>query len=229
MSWNRCALVSALVLTRSLTAEPEVAKIGVDEVLSYECARDVTGLVSGGEQLGPLFREGALVFWSITNADQKPVLLVDAGTGLYTIDLGHLGINRVRFELPTGHVDQRRTYFLSYLHDSAIRSRYLEFAVGAPPVGHYDLDYLITIPRRAENLRAHLDYAIFETSENTLNAIASGRLPRERLTREPVRNCEHLTRDNPTLAKRLMRNLDEVELIASGPVKPSTRMPASVR
>lgn len=229
MIWLRIALLScALMLTRSLSAQSEVSRVDVEEVLSYECARDVAALTEPGDQVGPLFREGALVFWSVTNADQKPILLLDAGTGLYSVELGHLGINRVRFELPTTQIDRPRTYFLSYLHDSAYRSRYLEFAVDVPPVGHFDLDYLMTTPKRAAALRAHLEYAIYETSENTVNALVNGRLTRDKLSRASVKNCDHLARENPSLARRLRRNLDEVEVIAGGPARSSARMPAAV-
>ncbi|MGZ3723764.1 MAG: hypothetical protein ACXVA9_12565, partial [Bdellovibrionales bacterium] len=74
---------------------------------------------------------------------------------------------------------------------------------------------------RADNLMAHLDYAIHETAEATLSAITEGRVTRSQMLRHKVENCDHISRQTPSLAKNLRHNVDMLDLIVMGPAKPN--------
>ena len=200
------------------------------ETLSYRCARDVATIVGHGRQTGPLFSEDDLVFAGLVAKDGSSLLMLNDGSGTYAFRLSRQGVNRVRFTLP--HSLKARTYFLSYAHDELFGSRLFEFSSGRAPVGREDVDYDLVRPSRAPLLLPHFEYAILQTSETALSAITEGKIPRAELNRHRVRDCDHLKRRAPILARGLKHNLDMLELIVLGPAPPaatSSRLPASVR
>jgi hypothetical protein len=210
------------------SAAPEV-HVTVEEILSYDCARSIASIVKSSEPLGPLFSQGQLVFTSIEAADASNILLVNAGYGNFSVALEGAGINRIRFEVPTGdNSGDPQLFFLSYMHGGVLRSRYFEYSEGHAPAGHDDLDYLLVHPQRAENLLPHLDYAIHETAEATLAAITDGKVPRSELSRHRIANCENISRQSPNLARQLRHNLDMLDMIVMGPWPTSPTAPASV-
>jgi hypothetical protein len=229
MAWKyifQIAFGSALVLAQTLkhsdstpapAVPPTSARVGVDEILSYECARSLATIVSPSEQTGPLFADGKLIFTSLEAQDSSKILLVNAGYGNFVINLVGDGVNRIRFELPTSASGDVRTFFLSYMHGGALRSRYFEYSEARPPFGRDELDYSLVSARRADNLMPHLDYAIHETAEATLSAITEGHVTRNQMARHRVENCEYISRKSPGLAKNLRHNVDLLDLIVMGP------------
>jgi hypothetical protein len=205
------------------------SEVAVDEVLSYECARSITSLIPIDEQWGPVFSHGNLVFTSVEAQDFSKLLIVNAGAGNYVIKLEGLGVNRIRFEVPSGR-GQARVFFMSYMHGNRMRSRYFDFSEGKAPVGRDELDYALVPARRADHLLAHLDYAIHETAAATLNAIVDGRLDRAQLEHHRIENCEHIARLWPNLGNDLKRKIDQIDLFVMGPnfTHTSSRLPASV-
>lgn len=210
---------------------PEAPRPALDELLSYACARSVATMVDVDRQTGPVFSDGVLVFTSIEAGDGSKVLIVSAGGGTYAVPLAHSGTNRIRFEIPTQAYSRNKRFFLNYVHDSAYRSRFFEFSMDRAPSGHEELDYRWVQPQRADYMLANLDYAIYETSENELNALTEGRISRVEFNKRKA-DCDHISRRTPTLARTLRRNLDVLEMIVIGPqpktVQASTRLPASV-
>lgn len=231
MAWRQIAqlffcagVVLAQTLGRSASIQPASSHVGVEEILSYECARSITTIVDPIDQMGPLFSEGLLVFTSLEAQDASKILLVNAGYGNYAIILEGKGVNRIRFEVPTVDSGPGKVFYLSYFHGGTLRSRYFEFSEGRPPIGHDELDYSLVSPRRADNLLPHLDYAIHETAEATLNAITDGRLKRSQLMKHRIEGCDHISRQSPGIAKNLRHSLDLLDIIVMGP----SRVPASV-
>lgn len=226
-------LVLRAFLVSSTAVSTTVVPVKSDEILTYECARNVSTMVETNPQLGPVFSEGLLVFTSIETQGGGKSLIISAGGGTYAIELKHEGVNRLRFELASQASIKPKVFFLTYVHDRIFRSRYFDFSMGRPPAGRDDLDYDFAKVRRAEYMLPHLEYAIYETSVNVLDAITDGRVKREQMNKHKAENCEHLTRKTPGLARNLRHNLDVLELIVLGPPKPasrgaSSRMPASV-
>jgi len=226
MSWKtvtQIAIASGLVLAATLThSAPSATKaanrVEAEEVLSYECAKSVATIVSPSEQTGPLFSEGRLVFTSVEAQDSSILLLVNAGYGNFAINLEGKGtVNRIRFEIPTEANKPPKTFFLSYLHGGTLRSRYFEYSEDHAPMGHDELDYSLVSARRAEYMMPHLDYAIHETAEATLQAITEGKVTRSQMLRHKVSDCEHIQRMAPAIAKNLRHNLDMLDLIVMGP------------
>jgi hypothetical protein len=223
MAWNKflhILLGSTLMLAESIKAPAPATsplKVGIEEILSYECARSVTSLVRASDQMGPLFSDGRLVFTSLEANDTTVMLLVNAGYGNFVITLESTGVNRLRFQVPTGQKSGSGTFYLSYLHGGAMRSRYFEYSEGHPPAGREDVEYALVVPRRADYLLPHFDYAIHETAEATLKEITDGRLSRDQLNRHKVENCDHISRQAPTIAKNLRHNIDELDMIVMGP------------
>lgn len=224
-----------LINTGMLVSQPApagVTPVSPDEILSYECARSVATLVEKNEQPGPVFLDGPLVFTSIQASDGTKVLILSAGSGTYAAPLTQNGVNRIRFYLPTRESVEPRLFFVSYLHDSSLRSRYFDFSMYKAPVGRDDTDFQLVRVQRADHLLQHLEYAVFETSDFTLSAFTDGRLQRDKMLKRKAEHCEHMFRKAPALARNLRRNLDALELMVLGPdsVKPaqSSRLPASV-
>ena len=227
MFWHRLQafLFSGGMLATVPTPVGSVERASLNEILSHECGRAVAGLVEPAREPGPLFGAGDLLFTSLEDTDNHPQLLVSAGDGVFRVELIRAGLNRLRFDLTDPSGSPAVTYYLSYLHDPKLGSRYLEFAVNRPPDGHFELDYLTVVPRRAKDLLPHLDYAIFVTSERVRRAVTEGRLTRAAL-RPPVAGaCDHLRRDAPDLARQIDRNLDQLGVYAAGPA----RWPAALR
>jgi predicted regulator of Ras-like GTPase activity (Roadblock/LC7/MglB family) len=226
MSWKtltQIAVASGLILAQTLThsapsSTKAVNRVEAEEVLSYECAKSVATIVSTSEQTGPLFSEGRLIFTSVEAQDQSILLLVNAGYGNFAINLESKdSVNRIRFEVPTEANKAPHTFFLSYLHGGTLRSRYFEYSEDQAPTGHDELDYSLVSARRADYMMAHLDYAIHETAEATLQAITEGKITRSQMMRHKVGDCEHIARMSPSIAKNLRHNLDMLDLIVMGP------------
>jgi len=227
MSFARTFLLLALISVASAPAPSQILA-SPEEALSYRCARDVATIVGHGQQTGPLFSEDTLVFASVVARDGSQVLMVNDGGGTYVFRLPRQGVNRLKFSLP--QPQNSRTYFISYAHDEFLRSRLFEFSVGRPPAGREDMDFEPVQPMRSPALLPNFEYAILQTSEAALDAITEGRVPRADLNRHRVRDCDHLNKRAPVLARGLKHNLDMLELIVVGPTPPATaRLPASVR
>jgi hypothetical protein len=219
MFWNR--LISVMLGGGMIMARPlrggEAAPVRLPELLSYECARVVAGL----RPAGPLFRERDLIFASYATTGERPELMLSSGAGLFALELAHQGINRLRFELADAVGRHQVTYYLTYLHDERLGSRYLEFAINEPPLGHFDIDYLAVVPRRADHLVPQLDYATFLTSANSRRSNGAGATAG--LARQDLNEaCGHLRRENPTLARGLFANFEDLTVSAA-------RLPASLR
>lgn len=192
-----------------------------DTALAYQCAKQVAGLLRQGEQVGPLFFNHDLIFTSIVAADSSQILLVHARSGLFSVRLMSQGLNRLRFVLPSDLREKPTPYYLSYIPGDSIRSRYLEFSMIQPPPGRDEIDYDPVYLRRADDLLAHLEYAILETADNTLRGLTDGKLDRRQMSVKPIiRDCDHLARRSPSLDRRLRRQLDVIDTIVVG-VKPT--------
>lgn len=220
------------MISLSSLAQAESLSTNLNELLTYDCARSVASVVDPSLQTGPVFSQGQLVFTSVATADTSPILIVSAGAGTYVLPLAHKGVNRIRFEMATLESSHNQMFYLSYLHDTALRSRVFEFSMGRPPLGKDELDFSLARPQRASYLEAHLEYAIWETSTSQLNAYVEGSLKKSQMDLHKF-NCEHLHRKSPALAGNLKRNLDELEMMLKGPVKSEVkvtalRLPASV-
>lgn len=206
-----------------------VTPVNSGEAASYDCARSLIGLVGSGEQPGPMFSSGALVFTSLETQDHQNILLVNAGHGNYLLRLEGSGVNRMRFEIPASENGPLKTFYLSYMHGGALRSRYFDYAENHAPPGHDELEYSLVHARRADNLIAHFDYAIHETAEAMLNSITEGHLQRSQISAHQVSSCDHIAQQSPAVARNLRHSLDEINMIVMGPqtTQPSTRSIAS--
>ena len=225
-------LLTALTQTRSQATsyeKLEPAKVSVEEILSYDCAKNIAGVLSPADQVGPLFANGSLVFAALETRESNKILLVNAGQGNFAVALENNGINRIRFEIPVVGKNKARMFFLTYLEGGAMRSRFFDYSEGRPPIGKDELEYAYVVAKRANHLQTHLNYALHETAEATLAAITDGRVDRSRLVRKQVDGCESLDRQSPSIARSLKYNLDQLDLIVSGPVSTGGRVPASLR
>ncbi len=234
MAWNKLMQFifgSTLMMAQTLPTKPVYSLATPEEMLSYECARSVTGMLYPLDQTGPLFNDHGLVFTSIDTSASHPILIMSAGTGLFSVPLDGAGVNRIRFSIPTQISGEMKTYFLSYLHGNQSRSRIFDFSNDRPPMGREELDYTEVQVKRAENLLEHFEYAIYTTAEVNLAGLTEGRLSRDQLKRHRAENCDHIQQKSPGLAQNLKRNLDVIEMIVLGPqpkVSAPTRMPASI-
>jgi hypothetical protein len=231
MNWNK---VLQLLLSGSLVAPAPKTQtaanqpVQLEEILSYQCARSVTTMVTSDQQVGPLFSSGSLVFTSLVAEDSSKLLLVNAGGGNFAIPLVGDGVNRIRFAIPTADVGPDRLFFMSYSHGGALRSRYFDYSELVAPVGHDDLDFAEVEPQRASYLQPHLDYAIHETASTILSAITDGKISRAHMIPHRAENCEHLSRQAPSVARNLKYNLDMLDVILMGPTHGfAARRPAS--
>lgn len=224
-------LLMALTQKRSQATSMPIekpAKVTVEEILSYDCAKNIAGVLTPSDQVGPLFTAGSLVFASLEAQDSSKLLMVNAGSGNFVILLENAGVNRIRFEIPVAGKARASMFFLTYMHGGAMRSRYFDFAEGRPPIGKDELEYSYVVAKRADHLQAHLNYALHETAEATLAAITDGRVDRSKLMRKQVEGCESIDRQSPSVARSLKYNLDQLDLIVSGPTGTGGRMPSSV-
>ncbi len=205
----------------------------LDEILTYECAKSVAGIVNGGinPQIGPVFYQDGLVFTSLSNSRGEKMLVVDAGMGIFTIPLNAVGVNRMRFTLPINSHGETQTYFLGYIHGERYRSRALELTIEKAPIGRDDLDYQRAHITRSENLLPHLEYAVFQTTQTMLSAISAKRLTRQDLNIAAVESCDHISRRSPSLARNMRFDLEVIVREILGPKSVAAgggRMPASV-
>ncbi|HMN69229.1 MAG TPA: hypothetical protein PKC28_11870 [Bdellovibrionales bacterium] len=201
----------------------------VDEILSYECGQTVASILELYDQVGPTFFGRGLVFASIENTQGSPLLMVSGGAGLYSVPLSAVGVNRLRFLLPTNRALVPRAFYLSYMHGGPSRSRVFELSDGRAPHGKDDLDFIEVLPARAEALLPHWDYAIFQTAENTIAALTGKKLAGEQIQHRSKEGCEHLDRRSPSLAKSLTHSLNGIDLLAFGSPRVASRAPASGR
>lgn len=206
---------------------PIYAPPNLDELLTYECAQSVADVVGNGPQIGPLFARKGLVFTSISNTRGEKMLMVNAGSGIFAINLNAVGVNRIRFTVPVG--GENRKFFLGYIHGDRYRSRITEFSADRAPMGRDDIDYQSVSIRRADNLLPHLEYAIFQTTQATLSAIADKRVTRQDLNVIKTRSCDHIARRSPALARNLQFDFALITREILGPerVASGARMPAS--
>lgn len=192
---------------------------------AYDCAKSVASLLEPEDQLGPMFVREDLVFTSLEANDGSRFLIVDAGTGPFTLPLVKLGLNRIRFELPSRVESKRKIYFLTYLHDNVSFGRVLDFASEHLPMGKRVGDYKWVTPTRAQGLSTHFDYNIRETAEELLVSLTDGKLSRSQLRKHKIESCGQIA--------MLKRRLDVVEMIVMGATiagapSSSSRAPASV-
>jgi hypothetical protein len=232
MFWNRIVMsaLGVLLMTGQTPFAHESHVPDLDELLSYSCARSVASMLDTGSQTGPLYVNGILAFTSTDASDGSAVLIASAGGGTYALPLRSKGVNRIRFEIPTGEYSHKKEFFISYMHDDTIRSRYFEFSMGRPPNGHDDLDFTWVEAQRAAYMLPNFEYAIYQTAKNEVTAMTEGRLRRGQFNRHRA-DCEHLTRHSPALAQNLKHNLDMLEVILTGPgpmASAQARLPASL-
>lgn len=199
--------------------------VSLDEILTFECAKHVINIVPEQRQLGPVFHREGLTFTSINAINGEKILIVNAGSGTFSIPLVAAGVNRVRFTLPSRIQADMVSYYISYLHGGSRNSRFFEFSAGKAPTGKDEIDYTSVIPRRANNLLAHFEYAIFETIENTLTMITDHRIDRAEVGVLKAESCDHISRNSPTLAKNMRYDLDVIAALIKPPpprpLKPS--------
>lgn len=230
MFWNKLlslffsgTVVMAHTVPLVLQPKPQM-----EELLSYDCAHSVASLYTGDQPTGPLFTREGLVFTSLVSTDQKRLLVLSTGSGTYKVTLPSIGINRIRFLLPGLGSSIAQPYFLSYMHDEVFRSRVFEFGYQRPPSGHDELEYHLVEAQRAEYLLPHLEYAIFETAENVVTALAQGRISRSQIQLASATKCEHLSRHSPSLQASIRHNIDALDMMVVGPRKSANRAPASL-
>ena len=215
-------LLGTAAATHPQTQNP----IDVDDLLSYECARSVAGMLEPDDQSGPLFVREDLVFTSVQAKDGSKLLIVNAGSGTYALPLGNSGVNRIKFSIPARDADAQKKYYLTYLHDEAKRSRVFEFATLGPPGNKVEADFKTAKANRADELLPNLEFKIHETAETVLALLAEDRLDRRNLKSHKAEHCEHIARRSPALGKILKRNLDVVAAMVVGA---GSRAPASAK
>lgn len=237
MIWNKVwqfVFGGSLMMANPVPVAPPLIYVPatVEELLSYQCGRDVSSMLSGPDQPGPVFSSGLLILTSTEARNGDRLLIVNAGAGTFVLPLAVEGVNRLRFTIPTQTAPEPREFFLSYVHGyRGTRSRIFESSINSAPMGKDILDYTPVHPARAENMREHLDYGIFQTASNMVSALREGRLERQLLQRGRAENCEHITREQPAVGRILRASLDQMENIYKGsrgerPAK--LRMPASM-
>jgi hypothetical protein len=201
----------------------------VEELLSYECAKQIVDLIPIQFQSGPVFyREGVLVS-SINTARGEKLLIVNSGSGTFAVPLFGLGVNRVQFRIPDGGADT--PIFLSYIHGGSRDSRLFEFSKQRPPPGKQEADYQSTPARRAEDLLPHFEFAVFETLEHMLTNITEKKIVRHDLGLVRTNACDHIRRRSPALARTIRYDLEVIAAVIQGPITPqqrAMRVPASV-
>ena len=221
------------------TTPIEMPAVGLDEILTFECAKHVIGLIPVDYQQGPVFHRDGLVFTSINAANGDKILIVNAGSGTFSIPLAGTGVNRLSFTIPARIQGDMNTYYLAYLHGGSRNSRFYEFSSGKAPPGKDEIDFQTTNPKRAGTLLPYLEYAIFETIESTLTLLTDKKIERHQLGIIRPESCDHISRQSPALARNIRYDLTVIAAIVKGP-KPqpkfnvaarasgSGRMPASI-
>lgn len=214
-------LFGGVVSTTPATHTPA----SIDELLTYECARQIVDLIPLQNQSGPVFfREGVLIS-SVSTVRGEKLLIVNSGSGTYAVPLFGLGVNRLRLKLPG--VGDEKILYASYTHGGSRDSRLFEFSVGRAPAGKDEMDYQDSPVRRAEDLLGHFEFNVFETIEHILTQITAKKIPRHELGLVKVNACDHIGRRSPALARTIRYDLDMVAAVLNGGTR-SNRMPASV-
>jgi len=132
--------------------------------------------------------------------------------------------------LPINSSGEVQTYFLGYIHGERYRSRALEFSTEKAPNGREDIDYQPARIHRSENLLSHLEYALFQTTQATLSALAQKRISARDMNVVNAETCDHIARRSPALARNMRFDLDVMTREIMSPRKVATssgRMPAS--
>jgi hypothetical protein len=191
--------------------------VSLEEVLSFECARRVAAISPEDHQIGPVFQRAGIVVTSIGAASGERFLIINGGAGVYSARLLGVGVNRIRFSVPTNVATAPRTYFLAYLHGGSADSRMFELAPEQPPSGREETDYLEVTLARAENLLPHFEYNIYETVEQTLHQITNRRIGRGELGSSTPDVCDHITRKSPSLGRTLRYDLEMIADFVRGP------------
>lgn len=238
MFWNKLlqlVLGGSIMMAQPVPVKAPEAPItyikpSVDELLTYECGRNVTTMLYNSDQPGPVFSNGLLLVSSVEADDGTRLLIVNAGAGTFSMPLERDGVNRLRFWIPTEMPGGAKEFFISYMHGYAgSRSRVFEYSIHKAPLGKDELDYIPMRPTRAEKLVTHLEYGIFETSKNMVTAFREGRLTSEQLQKSRAENCEHIARAQPEVGRILKTNLDRIAVMTKDTAgATSSRMPASV-
>ena len=164
-----------------------------------------------------MFHRDGLVFTSINASNGDKLLIVNAGSGTFSIPLTGIGVNRVRFTIPANIQADFNSYYIAYLHGGSRNSRFYEFSAGKAPAGKDEIDYQTATPRRADTLLPYLEYAIFETIENTLTMITDKKIERHELGILKAETCDHISRKSPSLARNMRYDLDVIAKIIKGP------------
>jgi len=217
--------------TVASTAPAISPPVQLDEILTFECAKHVIELIPEKRQQGPVFHRDGLVFTSINLANGEKIMIVNAGSGTFSVPLHGVGVNRVRFTIPANIQADMNSYYLGYLHGGSQNSRYYEFSAGKAPAGKDEIDFTNAVPRRAPDLMPHLEYAIFETIENTVKMVTGKKLDRHEIGILKAESCDHISRHSPTLARNMRYGLDVIGAILKAPAVKSVssgRMPASL-
>ena len=142
---------------------------------------------------------------------------MNAGAGTFSVPLEGIGVNRVRFAIPSGDSGEPRAFYISYVHGDNHRSRFTEFSSVRAPLGKDDLDYRQVAIHRSEFLLPHLEYATFETAENTMRALTDKRISRFDVGPINLDSCDHLSRNSPALGRILRYDLEAIQNIVRGP------------
>ncbi|MGE0526770.1 MAG: hypothetical protein AB7G93_15160 [Bdellovibrionales bacterium] len=243
MFWNKLLQLifgGSLMAAHTSVLRAPLAPAAVDEIHTHECARQVASLTDPNQQAGPVFTEGGLVFLSVEAEDDSQILVLSAGAGVYAARLQRQGVNKIRFEVPVRD-NGIKTFFLTYMPGSKSRARYFDFSVNRPPMGRDELDFQWVPTQRAAHLLNHLEYALYQTADNVVTALAQGRLARKEVRLPQPGDCGHIAAKSPALAQTLFHSLNALQYFAKGgePATPSdgpanvpaslTRIPASVR
>lgn len=224
-------MVLALLFTGKVVTVPEaIQPASIDELMTFECARQVVELIPENSQTGPVFlRDGVLISSTDTSRGEK-LLMVNAGSGTFAVPLFGLGVSRLHFKLPA--INEERSYFISYSHGGGGNSRLYELTVGRPPGSKDETDFELSRVRRAPDLLPHFEFALYETIERIVTHITDKKIPRHELGLLRPNVCDHISRRAPALARIIRYDLDMIATVIQGPMTPqqkaSVRAPASV-
>ncbi len=193
---------SASVVVSNL-ATPAVKPPTYEEILTYDCARKAVDMAETEVPLGPVFHKANLVFTSIQGSNGNILLVANAGSGTYSAELSPNTVNRFKFTIPAGDHGTMTTYYMAYFHDESLRSRVVDFAVDRPPQGKDELDFMNAPMKRSEYLLGHLEFALFKTVENTVEALKDKRISPHQVKPLAPDTCAHIEHRSPSIADNL--------------------------
>lgn len=202
----------------SLTSLPAT----LDEMLTFECAREVANAAPVEKSLGPVFFREGLAFTSISSSDASDMLLINAGAGQYSVKLPSHGVNRIRFEIPALGRLKPKSYFMSFVAGGRQNSRLFELSAERVPPGRDELDFQLLHPKRSTHLLSHFEFSVFETADQLAGALAAKRFSSRDYAIPNIRACDHIARRSPGLARTLRHHLEIIVATAG------SRLPASV-